>query len=181
MKRREFLILTSGFALGTSLSLTAKTLPDVAFKPDTSSALSSDQWYTMDVVLKHLFPSETNAPGASDVHATAWLHNSLKMPNVEQSHREVMRNGIIQLEKISQELHKKEFTQLEEAMREITLRELEKKRDGHVWLQETLRYILEALLVDPVYGANPGGAGWKWLKHRPGFPLPPANKRYYLL
>jgi gluconate 2-dehydrogenase gamma chain len=41
-----------------------------------------------------------------------------------------------------------------------------------------LYYIFEALLSDPVYGGNPGGIGWQWLEHQPGFPRPPADKIY---
>jgi len=44
-----------------------------------------------------------------------------------------------------------------------------------------LGYIFEALLVDPVYGGNPNGIGWKWLEHQPGLPRPTADKRYFLL
>ncbi len=181
MKRRQFLILTSGFALGATLSVNAKKLPDLVIEPDTKLGLSNSQWKTMDVVLDHLFPSEEDAPGAVDIHATAWIHNALKMPTVEKSHRDFMRNGITLLDKTSQKLHQKTFVQLDEDMRELTLRELEKDHDGNSWIEETLRYILEALLVDPVYGANPDQIGWKWLKHRPGFPLPPADKKYYML
>lgn len=181
MKRRQFLILTSGFALGATFSINAKNLPAVVIKPDEKTGLSASQWHTMDVVLKHFFPSEPDSPGATEIHATAWLHNALKMPDVDAGHRKVMHDGIVKLDKISQSLYKKSFIHLDELMREATLRELEKDREGHIWIKETMRYILEALLIDPVYGANPGGIGWKWLKHRPGFPLPPENKKYYML
>jgi gluconate 2-dehydrogenase gamma chain len=53
--------------------------------------------------------------------------------------------------------------------------------NGKQWISTILRYILEALLTDPIYGGNPNAIGWKWLDHQPGFPRPPANKRYYLL
>ena len=49
------------------------------------------------------------------------------------------------------------------------------------WLSLLLTYLLEALLADPVYGGNPGGIGWQWLAHQPGFPTPPADKTWYKL
>jgi len=181
MKRRKFLLLTAGFALGTILPLRAKQLPSVVIEPNKLTGLSSTQWEVMDVVLDHLFPSESNAPGSKDIYATAWLHNALIMPDVEQSHREFMRDGLLMLEKLSNKTHKTSFIQLDEEKRESTLRTLEQDRDGRAWLRETLRYILEALLTDPVYGGNPKSIGWKWLKHQPGFPLPVIGKRYFEL
>ena len=37
------------------------------------------------------------------------------------------------------------------------------------------------MLAPPIYGGNPNGIGWQWLKHKPGFPLPEQGKRYYEL
>ena len=182
MKRRNFLILTAGFTLSASLPLRAgNNKPAVAIEPDASSALNTSQWQTMDRVLNHLFPSEGDAPGAKEIYATAWLYNALGMPGVEQEHLNAMHDGVVKLEKMSKEMHQQAFVKLDETQRETTLRQLEKDSGGRAWLQETLRYILEALLIDPVYGANPDAVGWKWLKHRPGFPRPPVDKRYFLL
>lgn len=179
MKRREFLILTAGF--GASAALSGKSLPAVSFPPDKRLGIDDHHWKVFDIALNHLFPAEANAPGASDVHATAWLHNALLMPDVDQKQRDFMRDGVIQLEKLSLQKEKSSFLQLSESQRESVLRQMEQEGDGRAWLQETLRYILEAALSDPVYGGNPNGIGWKWLQHIPGFPRPPKNKRYFLL
>jgi gluconate 2-dehydrogenase gamma chain len=181
MKRRKFLLLTAGFALGSTLPLQARKLPDVVIEPSKLIGLSSSEWRVMDSVLNHLFPSEKNAPGASDIYATAWLHNALVMPDVDASHRDFMRDGLLQLEKLSHKIHNTSFVNLTEEKRESTLRTLEEDPDGRAWLRETLRYILEALLTDPVYGGNPNRIGWKWLQHQAGFPLPVVGKRYYEL
>ncbi len=181
MKRRKFLLLTAGFALATALPLRAKKLPNVVIEPNKIIGLSSAQWQIMEAVLNHLFPSEANAPGAKDVYATAWLHNALAMPDTEQSHRDFMRDGLIMLEKLANKTHQASFLTLSEDKRESTLRTLEQDQEGRAWLRETLRYILEALLTDPVYGGNPKSIGWKWLKHQAGFPLPVVGKRYYEL
>ena len=181
MNRRSFLILTAGFTLNASLPLRAGNKPVVAIEPSNGSALSADQWQTMDCVLNHLLPSEKNAPGAKEIFATAWLYNALSRSDIEEQHRDMMREGVVKLEKISREMFYLAFIKLNEKQREIILRKLEKDADGKVWLRETLRYIMEALLIDPVYGSNPNAVGWKWLKHRPGFPRPPKEKRYFLL
>jgi gluconate 2-dehydrogenase gamma chain len=179
MNRREFLILTTGFAVTPGLA--AKPLPAVTFTPDKRIGLDSHHWQVVDRALDHLFPSESDAPGARDVYATAWLHNALLMPDIDPDHREFMRNGALQLEETSLTLEKHSFIKLDAAQREAVLRNLEQQPNGEAWLRETLRYILEAMLSDPVYGGNPGAIGWKWLQHQPGFPRPPKNKRYFLL
>jgi gluconate 2-dehydrogenase gamma chain len=181
MKRRKFLLLTAGFTLGSTLPLQAKKLPNVVIEPNKIIGLSSAQWQIMDAVLNHLFPSEANSPGAKDAYATAWLHNALAMPDTEQSHRDFMRDGLLSLEKLAQKTHQKSFIKLTKKQKESSLRILEQDHEGRAWLRETLRYILEALLTDPVYGGNPESIGWKWLKHQPGFPLPVVGKRYYEL
>jgi hypothetical protein len=40
-----------------------------------------------------------------------------------------------------------------------------------------MRYIFEAMLGDPIYGANKHEAGWKWLAFEGG---KPRAKRMYL-
>ena len=54
----------------------------------------------------------------------------------------------------------------------MLLRQIAKSTAGENWLATLLSYIFEALLAAPIYGGNPGGVGWKWLQHQPGFPLP---------
>ena len=55
---------------------------------------------------------------------------------------------------------------------------IEKSSFGESWLSLILYYLIEALLLDPVYGGNPNGIGWKWLEHQPGFPRPNLNQTY---
>ncbi len=179
MKRRDFLIATLGFA--ASGPLQARSLPAVAFVPDKRLGIDNHHWRVIDMAMQHLFPVEPQAPGAKDVHATAWLHNALLMPDVDETHREFMQSGAHQLEEISGALFDRSFPVLSTAEREKALRSMEETADGKAWIQETLRYILEAMLSDPIYGGNPEGIGWQWLQHRPGFPRPPKNKQYFLL
>lgn len=144
--------------------------------------LSDQQWRTLDAVLEHLFPSEADAPGAGEANALAWLQRVLLDDGTDAGHKELLRAGIAQVEKISAEDYSQDFVELPSARRETVLRAVEQSgSQGSAWLQEIIRYILEALLSDPVYGGNPHGIGWKWLGHTPGFPRPPREKRYFLL
>ena len=46
------------------------------------------------------------------------------------------------------------------------------------WCSILITLILESLLLDPIYGGNPDGIGWKWLEVTPGFPQPTEELRY---
>ncbi|MEN8217402.1 MAG: gluconate 2-dehydrogenase subunit 3 family protein [Pseudomonadota bacterium] len=163
MDRRTFLIQTTG-------TIAAMSTPSLA----ASTSLTPDEWQTLAAVQEHLFPSEPDSPGAKDINATAYL--DFVLAPVE---REFIKNGVLQLEKMAQSIEGKQFIALSSEQRERLLRRFETK--GKRWISTILRYILEALLTDPIYGGNPNAIGWKWLDHQPGFPRPPANKRYYLL
>lgn len=184
--RREFLLLTTGFAaMLASPTILAKfsmdSIPAVVIEPNKQLGLSKTHWQIMATIQNHLLPSEKKAIGAKDVYATAWLHNALLMPNVDSAHIKFMVDGLLNLEKLSLSFLKNKILDLNESQRETLLREYEKNKIGRTWLLETLRYIFEALLSDPIYGGNRAGIAWKWLKHNPGFPRPTKDKRYYLL
>lgn len=135
----------------------------------------------MIAVQAHLFPTETDSPGAQDVNAAAYLHNVLIDPKFDSADRAFTRAGILDLQGLSSRQYSKSFVQLENGQRERLLRQYETTSQGSRWLNMILEYIMEAMLTDPVYGGNPGGIGWQWLGHTPGLPRPPTHKRYFLL
>jgi len=182
MDRRHFLKITSsGAAVATA---TTASLPLFAAPAQQlgDAGLSEQQWQTLDAVLDHLFPSETDAPGAKDVKALHWLQTVLLDGQTDEVHKQFLRAGVVHVDETSLELYQKLFIALQQDQREAVLRSMEKsKQQGRAWLQEMIRYIFEALLSDPVYGGNPQAVGWEWLQHTPGFPRPPKEKRYFLL
>lgn len=182
MHRREFLFYTSTVAaLGSfaSIARAAVWVPDFNAIRLEDTGLNASQWQTLAVVQAHLLPSEKEAPGAVDVNATAYLQWVLSDPGLDGDRRQFIADGVVRLEKLSLESAGKGFRDLAEAERESVLRQME--RQGGAWIADVLNYLFEALLTDPVYGANPEGIGWKWLGHTPGYKRPPASKRYFLL
>lgn len=143
--------------------------------------MNAAQWQVMVAVQAHLFPAEANAPGAADVNAAPYLQWVLSDPTLEKSSRDFFRKGVESIIALSNEKHQRPFPVLSMRQKEKLLRDFEKQAGGRNWLREVLSYILEATLTDPVYGGNPGGIGWKWLAHKPGYKRPPADKRYFLL
>lgn len=145
------------------------------------AGLDRRQWQTIAAVQDHLFPSEEYAPGAADINAAHYLYFVLSDETLEPAGRKFIVDGTIKFEALVQSSFGKQFEALTEEQKEASLREFESGGVGRKWITEVLGYIFEALLTDPVYGGNTNSAGWKWLGHRPGFPRPPANKRYFLL
>ena len=178
--RRTFM-LRSGAALATVAALAG--LPYALRKDltrETSFVLFSDQQHdAVSAVQEHLFPRESDSPGAKEINATAYLEWAITAPEVDSDTKNTIVNGIDRLQDASRERFDVPFSALNAEQREQLLRYLASKtRWGRAWLSLMLYYIFEALLSDPAYGGNPSEIGWKWLQHQPGFPTPPADKIY---
>ncbi|WP_281559259.1 gluconate 2-dehydrogenase subunit 3 family protein [Thalassomonas sp. RHCl1] len=144
-------------------------------------ALKTDPWLTLNAVLDHLLPASDSGPGARDIQALDYLYNVVTKQPTEQDEIEFIFKGVGWLNDFSNSQSGKPFVTLEQAEKEKLLRAISNSRAGENWLNTLLNYIFEAMLSPPVYGGNPDGIGWKWLEHKPGFPLPNKGKRYYEL
>ena len=142
---------------------------------------TSDPWVTVDAVQQHLFPATEDAPGAVDIGALQYLHNTLETPGADDGDRTFIFNGVGWLNDLTQQDYKQAFFELHEPQRETALRKIAQSRAGRNWLSLLLTYLLEALLAAPVYGGNPNGIGWEWLEHQPGYPMPTPDKLWYRL
>jgi gluconate 2-dehydrogenase gamma chain len=183
ISRREFLNrLTMLSALALSYPPEAlAVLRNASAASRERDWLATDPWKTLAAVQEHLFPPTDEAPGASDIHAIDYLHKALENPAADGEDKEFIVNGVGWLNELTQEQFKRPFTALDEQQRETVLRRIEQSRAGRNWLSLMLTYLIEALLSDPVYGGNPGGIGWRWLEHQPGFPTPPDDKLWFKL
>ena len=178
ISRRRFLVRMAGGSLAV-LFPTPGLLAD-ASKP-TQGDHQERQWQVLAAVQEHLLPSEPNAPGAREINAVGYLRFVVTDSATDQEDREFILKGSDWLEEMALEHEGSSFLELTGEQRERVLRRIEQSQAGENWLSTMLLHIFEALLTDPVYGGNPDGIGWRWLQHTPGFPRPPANKRYPLL
>lgn len=159
-------------------------LAEIRSKPSNAEEatwLQTDPWKTIAAVQEHLFPAGDDVPGAGDIRAAHYLHATIENPSADGEDREFIINGAGWLNDLGNERYQKVFIDLDEQQREVLLRDIEDSRAGRNWLSLLLTYLMEALLADPVYGGNPGGIGWKWLQHQPGYPTPPEDKAWYRL
>lgn len=176
INRRTFLIRVTGF-------FTTLFLPPFIVRADEKhpSSQLKDPWATIDIVQNHLFPSETDSPGAKEINAITYLRNVISSPAIDQDEKQFILNGVKWLNDLSLEKQEAVFTHLSYSQQSDMLHQISKSKAGSRWISKLLSYIFEALLGDPVYDGNPDGIGWKWLNHHPGFPRPPKHKRYWNL
>jgi gluconate 2-dehydrogenase gamma chain len=177
INRRSFLSLVSACAAWGAVA-TPMAGVRAAQHPGDRDVLF---WSTVAAVQEHLFPADGNGPGAVDINATDYLRQIFRDPYVEAKEKEFMSAGITWLDGFCVKQHDGHFHDLEDARREQVLMHVASSPAGRDWVALMIYYILEALLTDPVYGGNPGGIGWRWLDHQPGFPRPPVGRRHYEL
>lgn len=140
-----------------------------------------DPWRTLVEVQEHLLPATEDGPGARDIRAIVYLRNYLEQPRMEAEMKNFILGRVAALNGLAREQQGGDFAALDFGAREALLRGIVDDSAWQRWLSRLLTFLLEALLADPVYGGNPGGAGWKWLQHQPGFPTPRIGKRWYEL
>ena len=165
LSRRRFLIATAGGLTGL-------------FAVSSASHAAADPWPTLAAVLDHLFPSEADAPGAREIQAVTYLRGVVADPHGDLDEQRFILKGVEWLVGLTWERHGTHFADLDAERREAVLREVANTPKGDNWLATLMLYLCEALLADPVYGGNPGGVGWAWLAHQPGFPRPTPEKRH---
>ncbi len=207
MNRRKFLLHS---AIATTLPLLqpglARAKSGQAISPNRQGhqriTLSRELWQTLDQLQQHLLPDNSGlppslirsiasrqspnagqerSPGAKQINALNYLRGVIDDPKMDPANKRLIRDGAKNLQRFTLSTTKKPFHRLTGGEREKVLREFEKTAGGRRFLGKMLEYLIEALLGSPVYGGNTNQIGWKWLNHNPGFPLPPKNKRYFLL
>ena len=172
LSRRRFLLRLAGGSLAALLPLQrANGKADTALNEQT-------RWQLLDVVQRHLLPSEADTPGATELNSLDYLRFIVADDSQDAEERTFILRGADWLEGMSRQITRRSFTALDTRQRERVLRRIEQSGAGSNWLSTLLLYLIESLLSDPVYGGNAKEAGWQWLAHTPGFPRPPANKRY---
>jgi gluconate 2-dehydrogenase gamma chain len=146
-----------------------------------AQVLEEAPWPLLEGVQSHLFPSETDSPGAAQINALGYLQDALGREEGDAiEDRKFLTAGAVFLRKrIALDYGGRLFEELGEEEREAALRQMAGSADGANWISLVMYYLLEALLADPVYGGNTDEVGWKWLGYTAGFPRPPIGKRYF--
>lgn len=133
----------------------------------------------IDQVQMLLFPADGDGPGARDINALTYLEWAMSdRDNIEDGDPEFIIRGIGWLQDFSKDAHGVSFVELDAPRQEQVLQRVAGSEVGENWLALLVYYLIEALLLDPVYGGNAQGVGWRWVEHQPGFPRPPEDRIY---
>jgi gluconate 2-dehydrogenase gamma chain len=163
--RRQLLLAAAGGSLAALFGVPA----------GLSAAQREDPWEVIAQVQQHLFPDESESPGARAVNALAYLQGVMEDSRIPRDERDFVLRGVAWLQGMAQQRQASGFLQMSTADQDELLRRIARSEAGENWLSTLLTYLFEALLTAPAYGGNPGGVGWKWLEYVPGFPLPDAD------
>lgn len=180
LERRRFLHDSCKATAGISLLPSMALFSACDQTPQNTQALiiKDEPWATFAATQEILFPADGNGPGAADLNATAYLKFVLETPDMDQDDRKFILQGVDWLNQLSGKQTKEAFKNNNTKQQQALITQIAKSLSGERWLSFLLLYIFEALLTDPIYGANPNGIGWQWLGHKPGFPHPPKEKIY---
>lgn len=176
MNRRDFLKLSASSSL---LAGILGTKPVFAKLDSGKNNFTKHQNKTMLAVQQILFPDDGDGPSAMDLNALTYLHWALKDPdNIADGDPAYLIKGLVSVDVFTEDLLGKKFIDLTNDQQNEMLIKIEHSSFGENWLSLILYYLIEALLLDPAYGGNPNGIGWKWLEHQPGFPRPNTKQTY---
>lgn len=172
--RRQFVVAAAVVAGAIQLPLSA--CKKLISKSD--GQMSPGEQKTLLSVLNHLLPGGVNSPGALEINALDYFNRLFHDPSLAAWEKKSLKRGIARLEQKALDLEGKSFIALDHGLKEYILREIEKEKKGRDWLKQVLKYLLEALLGDPVYQINRQEAGWKMVGHVPGIPRPDETTKY---
>ena len=189
LNRRAFLRQSSAAILiaGISGCKPGIKTPEVGklSKPASSTGLTnrfsfdSHQKNSIKNVQIILFPNDGDGPSADDINALEYLEWALTdSDNEADGDGEFIQKGVGWLDLLSEQTKGSQFIKLDINQQNDVLTNISQSSAGENWLSLLIYYLLEALLLDPVYGGNPDQIGWKWLQHQPGFPLPNNQTNY---
>lgn len=140
--------------------------------------LSKEQFNILAAIQEVLFPSDGNGPGASKLNAGLYVVWILNDSEQDPDENNFIIEKLDQFEEFSKEETGTSFLELNSDEQHQLVKKASNIKWGRTWLSRLLTLIFEALLLDPQYGSNPDGIGWKWLNHNPGSPRPTKNLLY---
>jgi len=134
--------------------------------------LYDEPYQTIAVVYADLFPGGGQVPSPHLLKAIDYLGGVLADPYIDEASKRFITNGAGWLNDQAKEEYGKPYYSLDSEKRQTVLRSVSDTTWGGNWLWTLFSYLFEALLSDPVYGANTHEAGWHWLNFIPGYPRP---------
>jgi gluconate 2-dehydrogenase gamma chain len=165
MQRRTFLSL---IASASAVIL----LPSSSFGYARNLTLYTQPFQTLFRLHQDLFAHSGIALLLQNINAVGYFSGVLDDAFISEDTKRFMRNGFTWLDESASKYYDKTYIQLDAPSRQNVLKHFSQTRRGHNWLVSIYSYFFEAMLCDPVYGANKDVSGWRYLDHYSGLPRP---------
>ncbi len=123
---------------------------------------------TLRLLQEELFPKVKEL----GINTSRYMEIIFAHSRITQEEKELLKRGVKKLNEAAYESYGRAFTALTTLQRKALLNATAKTQWGAAFMDAMLRYTLEALLGDPIYGANINQAGWKWLAYTAAKPQP---------
>ena len=172
--RRSF--LRAAFIAGAASQLSWFTSCSAELE-EANDYLTAQQSTILKRTLQVLWPDDGNGPNVDDLNTFGYFMWVLSSELMAQEEKDFLIEGIDWIEVKSKEIYKKSFVQLSKTRQEVLISNIVDMNDGEKLMAVIITYILESLILDPIYGGNKDETGWKWLDHVPGNPRPEEGTR----
>ncbi|HHB78807.1 MAG TPA: hypothetical protein ENK85_06205 [Saprospiraceae bacterium] len=147
------------------------------FSPVKEGILGTHSQMAADV-MDILFPEDGHGPGSVQINAYSYLNWVLADENYDADIKKSIFKGFARLADFSKEHLGKPFGKMSPKEKEHLIAKVTQYGWGESLMARLVSLILDALVIDPIYGVNVKEVGWKWLEHIPGHPRATAANKY---
>lgn len=125
---------------------------------------------TLRAMVARLYPESEGSPGAESMGAYDYLEKELRRADMQGVRRELTR-GAVQLDRVSQQAHRKVYPSLTPAQQDEVIALLSRgegaagRFDPKAFVTLMVSLTLEGLFADPEHGGNRDGRGWKSIQY----------------
>lgn len=142
---------------------------------------SAEEMTALKIILEEIWPNDGNGPSIDELNALQYILWVLEDKDKLQWSNEQIIKGVSWSMELSREKMNAEVFDLAQKERKELMKYIVEDSFGEKWVSILITHIYEALILDPIYGAQPNEAGWTWLGHIPGSPRPEETNKYQSL
>lgn len=144
---------------------------------EANDHLSAEESTILKGILNVLWPDDGNGPGIEELNTFGYLMWVLGDAYTLQEDKDYFKEGLQWSDDKAMEIHGEHFYDLDQKQQQTLVDQFVGMDWGENWCSVMVTYIMESVVLDPIYGGNKDEAGWNWLEHVPGNPRPSETTR----
>ncbi|UKN03071.1 gluconate 2-dehydrogenase subunit 3 family protein [Paracrocinitomix mangrovi] len=144
---------------------------------DSNEYLSAEESTILKSILNTIWPDDGNGPGIDELNTFGYVLWVFSDQYTEQSDKDYLIEGLNWADEQALHIYEQHFYDLSSDQQEILIYQFLEMDWGKNWMYVMQTYVLESLILDPIYGGNKDESGWKWLDHVTGLPRPTEETR----